>query len=278
MTTDPIIRPLTLAETTTLVDWARAEGWNPGLEDAPAFYAADPQGFIGCFIDGEMAAGISAVRYGADFGFIGLYITRPEFRGKGYGRRVWDAGMAHLEGRTVGLDGVPEQQANYRSMGFEMAYETFRWSGSLIGGAADRMVNITPDLNSAVTAFDRNFFPSERNAFLAEWLKPPRFAKAVLKGDQIHGYAVSRKCNDGYKIGPLFAESIADAELLFRACAAEADGAALHIDVPATQTEFSARLPAYGFSKGFRTARMYRGRAPGVQVQGVFGITTLELG
>ncbi|MCC2612997.1 GNAT family N-acetyltransferase [Neorhizobium sp. Rsf11] len=278
MTTDPIIRPLTLAETTTLVDWARSEGWNPGLADAPAFYAADPQGFIGCFVDDEMAAGISAVRYGADFGFIGLYIAHPDFRGKGYGRKVWDAGMAHLEGRTVGLDGVPEQQSNYRSMGFETAYQTLRWSGSLVGDAANEVVGITAALTTTVTAFDRKFFPSERDAFLAEWLKPPRLAKAVLKDSEIRGYAVGRKCHDGYKIGPLFAESMADAERLLRACAAEAGGALLHIDVPASQAEFSDHLAAYGFSKGFTTARMYRGKAPVVQMQGVFGITTLELG
>ncbi len=28
------------------LDWARLEGWNPGLEDAAAFYAADSQGFL----------------------------------------------------------------------------------------------------------------------------------------------------------------------------------------------------------------------------------------
>jgi GNAT superfamily N-acetyltransferase len=125
MKTHPTIRALTSFEVEQLVDWARIEGWNPGFVDAPALHAADPQGFIGCFVDGQMAAGISAVRYGSDFGFIGLYITRPDFRGKGFGRKVWDAGMAHLDSRTIGLDGVPEQQANYRSMGFEPAYETF---------------------------------------------------------------------------------------------------------------------------------------------------------
>src|SRR5687767_13477747 len=109
----PKIRPLTLPEVETLVDWAAGEGWNPGRNDAAAFHAADPDGFLGGFVGGEMVSGISAVAYGADFGFIGLYICRPDMRGKGYGRAVWDAGMARLEGRTVGLDGVPAQQANY---------------------------------------------------------------------------------------------------------------------------------------------------------------------
>ncbi|TIU88228.1 MAG: GNAT family N-acetyltransferase, partial [Mesorhizobium sp.] len=71
------IRTLTASEVETLVDWAAGEGWNPGLGDAAAFRTADPDGFIGAFVDGEMVAGISAVAYGPGFGFIGLYICRP---------------------------------------------------------------------------------------------------------------------------------------------------------------------------------------------------------
>ncbi|MFN7104637.1 MAG: GNAT family N-acetyltransferase, partial [Pseudorhizobium sp.] len=129
MTASPSIRTLSFQEVQTLIDWARDEGWNPGLDDAAPFRAADPDGFIGCFIGGVMAAGISAVRYGDDFGFIGLYICHPAYRGKGYGRLVWEAAMAHLRGRTIGLDGVPEQQGNYAGMGFSPTYRTVRWSG-----------------------------------------------------------------------------------------------------------------------------------------------------
>ena len=49
---------------------------------------------------------MSAVAYGDGFGFIGLYIVKPEFRGKGLGMRLWEAGMAYLGDRNIGLDGV----------------------------------------------------------------------------------------------------------------------------------------------------------------------------
>ncbi|MCJ9671654.1 MULTISPECIES: GNAT family N-acetyltransferase [unclassified Neorhizobium] len=278
MKTHPTIRALTSFEVEQLVDWARIEGWNPGLADAPALHAADPQGFIGCFVDGQMAAGISAVRYGSDFGFIGLYIAHPNFRGRGLGRKVWDAGMAHLDGRTIGLDGVPEQQANYRSMGFEPAYETFRWSGSLAGCRNADVAAITDDLVPAILGYDQAFFPAQRDAFLTAWLKPPRAAKVLVRDSDIRGYAVCRKCHDGYKIGPLFAQTADDAQTLLNACAAEIGDEMLHVDVPASQTEFSTYLEAHRFVKGFTTARMYRGTAPAVRMPGVFGITTLELG
>lgn len=279
MTSPPIIRTLSPEEIERLIDWARVEGWNPGLADAEPFRAADPSGFIGCFVGPEMVSGISAVRYGSAFGFIGLYICHPAHRGKGFGRLVWDAGMAYLEGRTIGLDGVPEQQANYRSRGFVPAYQTSRWSGRLDVVAGNRgSVRVTPDLLDQLLAFDARHFPAERSSFLRAWLQPPRSAHAVIRDGAIRGYAVTRRCHDGFKIGPLFAESSEAAAILLEACAAETDAAVLHLDIPDEQGGFAEYLRERGFSRGFTTARMYRGPAPRVHTAGIFAITTLELG
>jgi GNAT superfamily N-acetyltransferase len=276
--TGPVVRSLDLAEVKTLLDWAKEEGWNPGLADAPAFYAADPAGFIGCFVGGRMTAGISAVRYGTDFGFIGLYIAHPDFRGQGHGRRVWDAGMAHLAGRTIGLDGVPEQQANYRSMGFLPAYDTFRWSGRSEGRPDSDIRSLDESRIPELIAFDRLHFPAEREALLARWLAAPRMAKTLVQDGEIRGYAVLRQCREGCKIGPLFAGDAHAAMDLLGACAAEAAGQDIHIDVPAGQAEFEAMLANRGFTRGFQTTRMYRGPAPSFSLGGVFGVTSLELG
>ena len=40
------IRNLTRSELDMAVQWAADEGWNPGLQDAGAFWAQDPQGFF----------------------------------------------------------------------------------------------------------------------------------------------------------------------------------------------------------------------------------------
>ena len=271
------IRTLSLAEVETLVAWAAGEGWNPGLRDAAAFHAADPQGFIGAFVEGRMAAGISAVDYGG-FGFIGLYICRPDMRGRGYGRAVWDAGMARLSQTTVGLDGVPAQQANYRSMGFAPAYRTFRFSGRLPAAALSAEVHpVEPDLLPALGEFDRRFFPAARPSFLEGWLAPPNIALAKIGEGGIQGYGVVRECREGFKIGPLFAvDEIAAADLL-AALNAQCPGE-VQIDVPEDKENFADLLLRAGFSRGFETARMYRGPAPELDGSGIFGISTLELG
>ena len=85
-----------------LADWAAVEGWNPGLDDADCFYAADPDGFMIGLLDEEPIAALSTVRYGETFAFIGFYLVRPDYRGQGYGLQLWKAGLAHLQGRTIG--------------------------------------------------------------------------------------------------------------------------------------------------------------------------------
>lgn len=278
---DPGIRVLTLPEVEDLIGWAALEGWNPGHGDAVAFRAADPDDFIGCFVEGRFAAGISAVRYGTGFGFIGLYICHPDFRGQGRGRLVWDAGMAHLGGRVIGLDGVLEQQANYARMGFEPAYDTVRWSIERMPALAraDAVCHAVGAADVAdILAFDRSFFPEARENFLTGWLQPPRRAFVCRREAAVAGYAVVRSCLSGHKIGPLFATDGRTAEDLLQVCLANLGGAEIHLDVPDYQQGFRYLLERLGFKPGFKTARMYRGAPPLVQKAGVYAITTLELG
>ncbi|TPI34022.1 GNAT family N-acetyltransferase [Mesorhizobium sp. B3-2-1] len=276
----PIIRTLSLAELADLVDWAAAEGWNPGLDDAAMFQAADPRGFIGAFAGSEMVAGISAAAYGRDFGFIGLYICRPDMRGKGYGKAVWTAGMTRLAGRTIGLDGVEEQQANYESKGFRPLYETIRYSGrpATLTIGAERPRTVTAQLVPDIIRYDALCFPASRHSFLQRWLQPPHRALAAITPRGTAGYAVARSCRSGFKIGPLFADDTRTALDLLDDLASACEGGDLHIDVPASKVDFIAALVAAGFSSTFTTTRMYKGPPPRLDANRIFGVTTLELG
>ena len=85
--TAPLCRTARGNEIALMLDWAAAEGWNPGLEDAAAFVAADPEGFFVAEVAGEVVAAISVVHHGADHAFLGLYLCRPDHRGGWTGSR-----------------------------------------------------------------------------------------------------------------------------------------------------------------------------------------------
>src|SRR5215203_2862567 len=68
------------------ISMADAEGWNPGLDDAERFLAADPDSFLATEHEGEIVATVSCALYGDSYAFIGFYIVRSDVRGRGVGR------------------------------------------------------------------------------------------------------------------------------------------------------------------------------------------------
>jgi hypothetical protein len=282
--TDPgalAIQTMRADELDLALDWAAAEGWNPGQADAACFRAADRHGFLVALENGAPVGSISVVRYADRFGFLGLYIVRSDRRGRGFGLRVWEAGMVYLDGCTVGLDGVVAQQANYARSGFALAHRTIRYGGSpaIDGGCDARVVPVTSDILPAVLAYDRRMFPAPREAFLRCWLDPiRRKALALLIQGSVHGYGVIRACRTGFKIGPLFAADAEGAGALFRAFLNEAGGGPVFIDVPEPNQAGLALARRHGLEPVFETARMYRGSPPELPLHEIFGITTLELG
>lgn len=266
------IRTLALADIQTLLDWAAIEGWNPGLDDALPFQAADPHGFFGAFVDGAMVAGISAVAYDDHFGFIGLYICHPDWRGQGHGKAVWDTAMAYLGNRTIGLDGVAERQADYTRMGFAPVYETVRMSGALATPDVTDQSLLIARLDD-ISDLDRRCFPAPRHAFLRHWLAAPRRSVSHSADSVVDGYAVCRPCRAGAKLGPLFAPTMDAAMALLLAQSGQ-----VHIDVPSGQAAWLAELSRLGFAESFVTRRMYRGAPPALDISAIFGISSLELG
>ena len=276
------IRTMTLAEIGLALDWAAAEGWNPGLADAACFHAAEPGAFLVALLDGEAIGCISATDYGAGFGFIGFYIMRPGFRGKGYGMALWRAAMARLEGRVIGLDGVVAQQANYRKSGFALLHRNIRYGAAapvLLDQFGAETVDATALPFSLIAAFDRHFFPSAREDFLHRWLTAPGHIAFALPGkDGLRALGVLRPCRQGSKIGPLFAETPEAARAVFAALLARAPAGPVFLDVPEPNAAAITMARDAGMAPAFETARMYAGPAPKLPVEQIYGITSFELG
>ncbi len=273
------IRQMNQAEVDLAIEWAAIEGWNPGLHDAECFHATDPDGFLIGYLGDEPVGCISVVAYDATFGFLGLYIVRPEFRGQGWGRKLWQAGMARLGNRNIGLDGVVAQQDNYWKSGFRLDYRNIRYEGLGKPANPSGMVDLSAVSFDRLLAYDSRMFPVPRERFLRCWIRQPQVAsRAVIGNGALAGYGVIRPCRHGYKIGPLFADDENIAEDLFQALAAQAPGAAIYLDVPQTNVAAVMLAERHGMQKVFETARMYTRQPPAVPIGGIFGVTTFELG
>lgn len=277
------VRTMTRDDLDVAVEWAAAEGWNPGLYDGDVFYETDPQGFLAGEVNGELMASISAISYGDKFGFIGFFIVHPEYREKGYGIQLWKAAMAKLSGRNVGLDGVVAQQENYAKSGFKLAYRNIRFETVSAVGKDTKVSACLVPLSSlpfdSVNTYDVARFPAPRPVFLQHWIsRPATVALGYVQDGDLRGYGVIRPCRTGYKIGPLFGESEAVADELFRALLAHATGEKVYLDPPEPNALAMALVKRYGMTPVFETARMYTGPMPEVPLSRIFGVTSFELG
>jgi GNAT superfamily N-acetyltransferase len=278
------IRTMRPDEIAIAVDWAAAEGWNPGRADAACFASVDPDGFLIGELDGEPAATISCVNYDEGFSFLGFYIVRPDLRGRGHGLAIWNAAIAHAGRRAIGLDGVVAQQENYKKSGFALAYANVRYGGSVAAPAARaatlRGVIALGDIPLAsVEADDATVFPAPRAAFWRAWIGAPgHVGRALVRDGRLAAWGVIRPCRSGRKIGPLVADDRADAEAVLAALLADAGGGEVFLDVPNVNRDAVALAQSLGLVPVFETARMYTGAIRPMRLERVFGVTTFELG
>lgn len=277
---DLIIRSMSRTELDLAVNWAAEEGWNPGLYDAESFYQTEPNGFLIAYLNDEPIGSISAIAYNDQFGFIGFYIIKPEFRGQGWGFKLWQAALHYLGNqRNIGLDGVIAQQENYQKSGFKIAYRHIRYQGVGGGIIPDQVVNLSEVSWEELLAYDTQHFPASRPTFLQHWIQQPEsFGLAIKQQNQLKGYGMIRLCRQGYRIGPLFADEPILAEQLLQGLMAKVPSVPVFLDVPDLNIKAINLVENYSMQPVFETARMYTHQPPNLPVDHIFCTTTLELG
>jgi GNAT superfamily N-acetyltransferase len=262
------------------VAWAAAEGWNPGLDDGQRFLAADPDAFLATERDGEVVASVSCAVYGPGYAFIGFYIVRPDLRGRGLGRPLFDRALERADGRVVGLDAVPAQEATYGRCGFETSHRNVRWRTLGGGRRPAGLVELDALPAGQLVAYDTAVFGTERGRFLRAWIdRPPGHALAYVRGGELAGYGLVRACRTGVKIGPLLADDTDAAHVLLSGLlAAAGPGTEVFIDMPTANPATRELRAARVMDPVFETARMYLHGEPLEDLHRIFGVTTLEFG
>jgi hypothetical protein len=284
------VRNMTRSEVDTLVAWAAREGWNPGLHDAQLFWATDPEAFIAADLDREMIGDGAITSYHGEFGFMGFFIVRPEYRGLGFGNTLWQARRQRLldrlrPGASIGLDGVLAMRDYYARGGFVFSHRNMRFRTEITDRpetSRDDDRNIIPLAAvpfDQLLEYDRTCFPAMRPNFLRGWIaQPDALALGYLRDGKLNGYGVVRRCGQGCKVGPLFADDAQVAGALYARLAGFATGGPLFLDAPENNPAAMDFVAQRRMIEVFGCARMYLGPTPILAHERVFGVTTFELG
>jgi GNAT superfamily N-acetyltransferase len=279
------IRQMSQAEALQLGDWAAAEGWNPGQGDIDVAWACDPEAFIALLHEGQLVGGGAILRYGRAAGFMGLFILRPDYRARGLGRVLWHERLRRLRSRLspeapIGMDGVFNMAPFYAKGGFRLLHRDLRFEGPASGQAMAEVQPLRATDWPTLLQYDRAIFGVPRDAFLQRWIERPGVVARLRRDDagRVLGYGVRRPCVRGFKIGPLFADTVQVASVLLDDLLHDVAGAFVQLDVPEPNAAAVELAQRRGWAQAFGCAHMVHGADTVQPVQRVFGVTSFEFG
>ena len=290
------IRNISNNELEKVTDWAKLEGFAPGIDDISIYKNTDKQGiWVGCLNDTPIGS-IACVRYNSSYGFIGLFIVKKEFRNRGYGVKLWQHALHYLrDASCIGLEAAPARLRDYEKWGFKKSSITNRWKlfghGNLPKGKfytdlsnSFKVVLGNQISTNAVINYDSPKEPSPRPHFLNDWLGNSFGTVKALVDDNgmCHGFGRIRPCilqdnKRGWRIGPLLADTPPLAEILIRQLVGELENEIL-LDCPSLNPYANYLLSNLGFCEISKTYRMYKGIQPPFPMNQVYGLACLELG
>ncbi len=289
------IKPFCDSDIDFVTEISRKEGFAPGVGDLRIYQNTDKQGLWVGWLNNTPLGCIAGVRYNENYGFIGLFLVKKKFRGRGFGLQLWRKAFDHLiDLPCIGLEAAPERVADYSKWGFTVSSKTTRWQWLGDGKLLKENFNIDDIYNfsfvegssipsNAVEQFDEERETTPRPHFLSNWLNHPagRVIAVLDSEGQCHGFGRIRPCllqkGDGWRIGPLMADSSKLLKILLRKLIDSHPGLII-IDSPGINNSASELFEELGFKSESETFRMYRGYQPPVSMNDVYGLACLELG
>lgn len=289
-----------------------------GRELVDIFYKSFPRSFYLAMVpdvnDPEKESAVACVcaaTYGEEMGWIGYYIASPEHRGKGYGLAIFNQALKVIGDKpTVGLDGVLAQVKNYQKSGFtnsvwesqrraaEIEHFLSRLSDCETFGTAS-ITSIAEIPFSDLDALEAKYSGFRRPTFLRNWIDfftnkeaYGRFSCAVTENGHLLGYGCVRPAAESFRVGPLFAESPQVAKTILYHLAnsvarclsspnqiPSSTSPVLDLDICTGNVNCVPLFDELAIPfKEVTTIRMYKGKEPLVDINGVYAPMTYELG
>lgn len=175
--------------------------------------------------------------YGDTYASAGMIIVAKAAQGRGYGARLMDALLASARPRTVMLNSTAEGIMLYRRRGF-VPLGTIHQHHGIPRGRFEMPPSglIKPMAVSdfeAITRLDQEATGLERRRMLDRLLQSGD-GYVLQRGGTPRGYAICRLFGRGHVIGPVVADSPADARALIEAALAPLGRSFVRIDTSAT--------------------------------------------
>jgi len=235
----------------------KAAGWNQTETDWRNLLQLAPDTSFGVECDGTLAATATAICYGRRLAWIGMVLTDPEYRRRGFARRLVEHSIEALTARGIQwikLDATDMGAPLYRQLGFADEGNVERWRSVVKIHPAGTADNGRP---AGFNVLDRAAFGTDRTALLAA-LAP--LGVAAIEGQ---GYAMARSGSLAAYFGPSVARRPEAAGELLVWFLSRHPGETVFWDLLPSNPEAVRLARAFGFESVRRLVRMVRRGIPG---------------
>jgi len=182
---------------------------------------------------------------GPDFARIGMVITTPRLQEQGAARWLMQQIAGPIGDRDKALTATREALRLYLSLGFRSGPTVYQHQGFVVEApnAVPGARPMTPADEAAVRALDAAAFTAERRELLDVLLSVSQ-GTVVERGGEVVGFALCRRFGRGHVVGPVVAESEADALALIGPHVAAHVGQFLRLDTQEPKGPFRDYLEA----------------------------------
>jgi GNAT superfamily N-acetyltransferase len=274
-----LIRPADLASATELSSLA---GWNQTLEDWLMLLDLAPDGCFGIEVDGRLVATTILLSYQQRLAWVGMVLGHPEYRGRGFARRLVAAALDRADSlgvETVKLDATEQGRPLYESLGFQAEQSVERWfrPGSSESLRESRTAEPRPTAGPAVLSrtlldLDAQAFGTDRSMLLRELAQrgAPHASSAA--------FLLARTGRATEYLGPCVAADPTVARTLITDAVRASAQSDWSWDLLPGNREAVALASELGFTRQRGLTRMARGKPLRGRDEMVYAIAGFELG
>ncbi|MDF3154653.1 GNAT family N-acetyltransferase [Mesorhizobium sp. XAP10] len=226
-------------------------GWPHRAEDWQ-FLRQSGGGLVALDEIGRVLGSAMWFAHGTDFATVGMVITSPRLQTLGAGQWLMKRVFDKVSGRDLRLNATRAARRLYLSLDFQSEKTVYQCQGIARLQTIARLADTRGDFRTldasdipAAIALDAAGFGVKR-AELIEKLFTHSAGYGLFKGDKLNAFALCRPFGRGHVVGPVVAESDADAVAVVRPHVAHHSGSFLRIDTHMDNGEFAAFLSHSG--------------------------------
>jgi GNAT superfamily N-acetyltransferase len=278
------VRTMTPGDISSAMELSAFANWNQAIDDWRRVMQLNPKG-CRCIEDaGSVVATASLLPYGNRLAWIGMVLTRPEYRRRGLAKKLMEDAIAIAERggiRTLKLDATDEGRPLYESLGFVVEQPVERWGRE---GAKSPVTNDEPvasasmekDLDAEQISADLLHRDAESFGVAREKLLESlrSSGRCTATAD---GYVFSRPGRVAQYLGPCMADSEAAARQLI-AEHLQGHSCNWYWDLLPANSGAVRCAEGLGFTRRRTLQRMRRGEKINTNDAKIYAIAGFELG